>query len=89
MPRSTNVTPDRIAQRAFELWQRDGCPEGKSMEHWLAAERELNSGKTSAPMPSQIRPDIPPTRIPPPQRENRRTATRASERLLARLPIIV
>ena len=31
----------RIRQRAYEIWHANGCAEGKSDEHWLAAEREL------------------------------------------------
>lgn len=32
---------DRIRQRAYELWEQEGCPEGRDMEYWLRAEREL------------------------------------------------
>jgi hypothetical protein len=37
--------PDRslVAQRAYEIWQREGCPEGRDMEHWLRAESELGA----------------------------------------------
>ena len=30
-----------IAKRAWEIWQREGCPEGRDLEHWLQAEKEL------------------------------------------------
>lgn len=30
-----------IAVRAREIWEREGYPEGKQLEHWLQAEREL------------------------------------------------
>jgi hypothetical protein len=30
-----------IRQRAFELWQAEGCPDGLALEFWLRAEREL------------------------------------------------
>lgn len=33
---------DAIAKRAWEIWQREGCPEGREMDHWLQAERELS-----------------------------------------------
>ncbi len=33
--------PEKIALRAYELWQESGCPEGKQEEHWFRAEREL------------------------------------------------
>ncbi|MBN2493813.1 MAG: DUF2934 domain-containing protein [Deltaproteobacteria bacterium] len=32
---------DRIARRAYEIWQREGRPDGQDMDHWLQAEREL------------------------------------------------
>ena len=32
---------DRIKQRAYELWQREGSPDGRTLGHWLQAEREV------------------------------------------------
>jgi hypothetical protein len=34
--------PDRIARRAYELYQARGESEGGALEDWLAAEQELN-----------------------------------------------
>jgi hypothetical protein len=34
-------TSAQIAQRAFEIYEREGRPEGKHVEHWLQAEQEL------------------------------------------------
>ena len=31
----------RIRERAFELWEGEGRPEGREMEYWLRAEQEL------------------------------------------------
>ncbi|HET6468412.1 MAG TPA: DUF2934 domain-containing protein [Geminicoccaceae bacterium] len=31
----------RIRNRAFELWERAGRPEGRQAEHWQEAEREI------------------------------------------------
>ncbi len=36
-----------VAQRAYEIWQREGCPDGRAMEHWLRAEAEIGA-QTSA-----------------------------------------
>lgn len=33
---------ERIRQRAYELWQQDGQPEGKQQEHWDQAVREIS-----------------------------------------------
>ena len=35
------VDADHIRQRAFELWERDGRPEGRDMDYWFRAEAEL------------------------------------------------
>jgi hypothetical protein len=37
------IQPDRtaIALRAWEIWQKEGCPEGRALNHWLRAEQEL------------------------------------------------
>lgn len=30
-----------IRQRAYELWERDGRPEGRDQHHWTEAEQEI------------------------------------------------
>lgn len=40
---SLNKNPDAIARRAFELWEREGCPDGCDLRHWLQAEKELET----------------------------------------------
>ncbi len=35
--------PEKIALRAYEMWQESGCPYGRDVEHWLRAERELGA----------------------------------------------
>ena len=35
------VSEQAIRQRSYEIWQREGCPPGKSLEHWFRAEAEL------------------------------------------------
>lgn len=32
---------ERIAARAYAIWEREGKPAGHDVEHWLKAEREL------------------------------------------------
>ena len=44
---SGTVTVDQIRERAYELWQADGCPEGRELDYWLRAEAELK-GDASA-----------------------------------------
>jgi hypothetical protein len=34
---------ERIRERAYEIWERVGRPEGKAVEHWLQAEAEISA----------------------------------------------
>jgi Protein of unknown function (DUF2934) len=35
------VQYNMIRLRAYEIWERSGCPEGLDKEHWEQAEKEL------------------------------------------------
>jgi hypothetical protein len=37
----TVITHEEIAARAHAIWDECGRPEGRELEHWLRAEREL------------------------------------------------
>jgi hypothetical protein len=39
------VTDDEIAQRAYEIWQARGCPQGDGQDDWETAKNELMSGR--------------------------------------------
>jgi hypothetical protein len=39
--RSVTVSYEQIAQRAYEIYERDGRQEGRELENWLQAEAEL------------------------------------------------
>ncbi len=32
-----------IATQAYLLWEQEGCPHGRAVDHWLAAERHVLS----------------------------------------------
>jgi Protein of unknown function (DUF2934) len=32
---------ERIRERAHAIWDKEGRPEGKELEHWLRAEAEI------------------------------------------------
>ena len=32
-----------VQDRAYEIWEREGRPEGRDMEHWLQAEAEISA----------------------------------------------
>jgi hypothetical protein len=44
----TQFTSTEIAVRAFELYCEQGCQDGRDIEDWLRAERELQE-KASSP----------------------------------------
>jgi hypothetical protein len=46
---TTPDTNERIEKRAHELWEAEGCPEGRELEFWLQAERELAEATAAAP----------------------------------------
>ena len=37
-----------IRERARELWEADGRPEGRALDHWLRAEREVRADAETA-----------------------------------------
>jgi hypothetical protein len=39
---------ERIAERAYQIWQASGCPAGRDQENWLQAERELGATAPAA-----------------------------------------
>lgn len=48
---SPAVDADAISRRAYEIWEREGRPEGNDLRHWLQAEQELRGQATSAIQP--------------------------------------
>ena len=45
-PPMQSPTPEMVARRAYEIWQRHGCPSGTSFHDWLAAEAELRYSRS-------------------------------------------
>jgi hypothetical protein len=47
---------DRIRRRAHQIWEREGCPEGRHADHWTLAKEEIaiedNYAGTLKPNPS-------------------------------------
>jgi hypothetical protein len=37
----------RVQQRAYELWESEGRPEGREQAHWLQAQHEIAKGLRS------------------------------------------
>ena len=51
---TSRVSHDEISQRAQQLWENLGRPEGRDEEIWLQAERELQA--PAAPTPTSSAP---------------------------------
>ncbi len=45
---AATIDRDRVAQRAYELYLARGCGEGRELDDWLCAERELTGGDRTA-----------------------------------------
>lgn len=43
------MTSQAISARAYELWEKEGRPDGRDLAHWLEAERILQQQAPSAP----------------------------------------
>ena len=43
----------RIRERAYELWEREGCPQGRHVDHWVQAERETQTGSAGLDRPGE------------------------------------
>src|SRR5262249_24082295 len=41
----TDLNNGEIAQLAYLIWEREGRPEGRSLDHWLMAEEKLHAQK--------------------------------------------
>lgn len=35
------AVPYRIEERAYQIWEDEGCPTGCELDHWLRAESEI------------------------------------------------
>ncbi len=37
----TTPTEEQLMTRAYEIWENEGHPEGRALDHWLEAHRQL------------------------------------------------
>ncbi len=42
------VPQEKIAARAYQIWQESGRPNGRDQDHWLQAERELRTARPAS-----------------------------------------
>jgi hypothetical protein len=45
---SNQISQEAVARRAYELWEAEGRPEGRAMEHWTRAESMLRENGPAA-----------------------------------------
>jgi hypothetical protein len=38
----------RIRERAYAIWEQEGCPNGKELEHWLRAKADIAAEERDA-----------------------------------------
>jgi hypothetical protein len=57
---STEPTQDQIEVLAHAIWVDCGCPEGRAMDHWLEAERQLRGVIEPLTDPDRLDPDTAP-----------------------------
>lgn len=48
MDGTPRIQEDHIRERAYSLWESEGCPDGCADRHWQQAERELQQGDNTA-----------------------------------------
>ncbi|WP_295046551.1 DUF2934 domain-containing protein [uncultured Paracoccus sp.] len=66
---------DRIKQRAHDIWEREGRPEGRDADHWSQAEEELRHEMSAEPpADDQAQPELAQSPAPAkPKRAPRKT----------------
>lgn len=64
---------EAIRRRAYEIWQSAGCPDGKDLDHWQQAEREIGL-ENETPRPEAGGQDSSRRKRPPNQTEPTKTA---------------
>lgn len=55
-----------IRDRAYALWEQDGSPEGRDLEYWQRAERELTeeAGLDTSEETADVSQPVPPAGLP-------------------------
>lgn len=44
---------DRIRQRAYQIWEQEGRPQGEDMRHWLQAFQEISASVDADSQPAR------------------------------------
>jgi hypothetical protein len=68
-----SIDDERIAARAYGIWEREGRPHGRDLDHWLSARTEIERESGSADDASAT---APVGTVPPAPRRRARKAVR-------------
>lgn len=44
----------KVRERAYAIWESEGCPEGREVEHWLRAEAEVAAEEQEAAQEAKL-----------------------------------
>ena len=50
---NSTISDEAIAQRAYEIWESKGCPDGDGSDNWEAAKAELFTLVEHAPIATE------------------------------------
>ncbi|MBB3390073.1 hypothetical protein FHT82_002836 [Rhizobium sp. BK275] len=67
----TDRNEDRVRERAYAIWEKEGRPEGEDLRHWSDAEAELRGDETPRPANSSKKPKPRPGQLASPSRRRR------------------
>jgi hypothetical protein len=56
-PAVSGPTCDEIAALAHAIWEEEGRPEGREVDHWLSAERQLRQRRAGNTPPTDAGPN--------------------------------
>ncbi|MFZ3034325.1 MAG: DUF2934 domain-containing protein [Parvibaculum sp.] len=58
--RGKSVSESEIRKRSYHIWEREGRPDGRHLDHWLMAQAELDAeGKAQARAPRRATKTLP------------------------------
>ena len=43
-----DISENRIAERSYRIWEREGRPDGRHLDHWFRARAELEAEAAAA-----------------------------------------
>lgn len=68
---------EQIRQRAYEIWEREGRPDGREAEHWRLAADELGASAAQKEKIEQAIQDVPAARVRGPAKPDEQPAPKA------------